>query len=281
MVDDARGRVGGRHEPRRSPGAARDPAGRGAGPAGRRAVAAGRQLPRPVPPGGGAGAGSGARRHHRGGAELLLGPRSCSRSCPRPRAREELWLVESGIGARIGLPKFGISGSFGHKSVAGVKYETADSAALKSSLKQLDTLGQISFGSSKGWSMSSTWDEPMYFAYRVQSFQPPSCASYMNDLPEVDGKVLFTGVSSGARPSRSRARTPASRSCDTSARSCGSRGTAWSPRQRRWSRGSRTRSSASIPCRRPPEGPAYLARVRMYVDRATIEAAAAETKSLK
>lgn len=255
-----------------------------------------------------------------------VGPSSCSealvfKSVSAAETRTELWMIDSGIGARLGLPQFGLSASLGHKSLAGLSYEvteklivddglaeleacclrspetctteyvaevwkgtgslhrmTSSSAAIKTSLRQLDQLGQIDFGGTKGWTAASEWSEPMYFAYRTQAFQRPSCQSFMNDLPERDGQMLFTGVSERV-PSEQDARRNAREDARAQvARYLGEQVTI---------RGDVVFTSAdalvsgvkdSLTCLdealETPEGPHYLARVRMYVDGAALDAAA-------
>lgn len=256
-----------------------------------------------------------------------LAPSSCSEalvfeSVPAAEVREELWIVETGIGVRIGLPAMNIGGSWGHRSVAGVSYAlvdklvvdgglaaleeccvrrpdqcsdryvsevwrgtgaihrlTADAKTLKTTLQQLESAGHVAFGTTKGWSMASTWDQPMYFAYRVQAFQVPSCEAYMNDLPEVEGQLRFTGVSE---------RMPSEQAAREGARADAKRQVVQYLGEEIRISGDRVESTAeavisgvkdALTCLDPvtptPEGPAYLARVRMIVDPAKLQAAAA------
>lgn len=260
-----------------------------------------------------------------------VGPSSCTealvfKKVPASESREELWMVDSGVGARLGLPQFGIQIGGGTRSIAGIQYQvteklivdgglqeleicclrspekctdryiseywlgtgalhrmTSTDAAIKTSLKTLDKLGKIDFGATKGWSMASKWEQPMYFAYRTSAFQAPSCESYMNDLPEVDGKVLFTGVSQ-----RVLSEQDARRDAQTDARQQVVR---YLGEELKIS-GDQITSSAeallsgvkdSLTCLDPigktPEGPSYLARVRMYVDREKLDAAMQEIQS--
>lgn len=262
-----------------------------------------------------------------------VAPSSCSEALvfetvPATESREELWLVQSGIGMRLGLPQLGLSASFGQKSLAGISYVvteklvvtggleeleacclrspekctdryvseywrgtgkisrlTADDAGLKASVRGLEQAGKIDFANTRGWSMASTWDQPMYFAYRVQGFQAPSCQSYMNDLPDLPNKVLFTGVSR---------RLASEQQAREDARSDARMQVVKYLGEELKIEGDRVVASAeavvsgvkdSLVCLDPvaatPEGPSYLARVRMYVDREKLDVAMAEIRSAK
>lgn len=242
------------------------------------------------------------------------------RSVPATESRDELWVVDSGVGARLGLPRFGIQGGAHHKAFAGLQYTIADKlivaggmaeveacclrspdrctdryiaeywrgtgsihrlqssdSALKSSLKALDKLGQIDFGSTKGWSSASVWDEPMYFAYRVERLQLPSCEVFMNDLPQVEGQVLFTGVSqrlASEQAAREDARADARKQV---VRYLGEHFTLEGDevvrRAEALVRGVKDDLTCLDAPTDSPEGPRYLARVRMYVDAGKLEGA--------
>lgn len=260
-----------------------------------------------------------------------VGPSSCSealvfKSVASTESREELWMLDSGIGARLGLPQFGVQIGGGSKSIAGIQYQvteklivdggldaleqcclrspekctdryiseywlgtgklhrmTSTDAAVKTSLKALDKVGKIDFGGTKGWSMASSWDQPMYFAYRTSAFQAPSCESYMNDLPEIEGKVLFTGVSQ-----RVLSEQDARRDAQTDARQQVVR---FLGEELKIADDKITTSAEALlsgvkdsltcldPVGKTPEGPSYLARVRMYVDKDKIDAAMQEIQS--
>lgn len=260
-----------------------------------------------------------------------VAPSSCSdalvfRAVAAVETREELWMVETGIGARVGLPALNVGGSWGTRSVAGISYQlvdklvldggldaleeccvrnpescsdryvaeawrgtgaihrvTSDSKALKTTLQQLDQLGRVAFGSTKGWTMASTWDEPMYFAYRVQTFQIPSCESYMNNLPEVDGQVRFTGVSrrlaseqAAREDARNDARVQVVRYLGEELHVSGDQVTSSAEAVLS---GVKDTLTCLDPVTETPDGPAYLARVRMYVPRAQLEGAAAPMRT--
>ncbi|NCG19179.1 MAG: hypothetical protein GWP91_09215, partial [Rhodobacterales bacterium] len=118
-----------------------------------------------------------------------------------------------------------------------------------------------------------------------QSFQIPQCQPFMNSLPEVKGKVLFSGVSerqSSEKQARSDARS------DARVQVVKYLGEALHIQ------GDQVVSSAeallsgvkdSLTCLDPvldtPEGPHYLARVRMYVDADRLDSAMSEMKSGK
>jgi len=238
-------------------------------------------------------------------------------------AREELWMVDSGIGARLGLPQFGVKIGGSTKSMAGIQYDIADklvvdgglaeleacclrspdkctdryiaeywrgtgslykmvasNAAMKSTLKYLDKLGKIDFGTAKGWSSSSEWTEPQYFAYRVQRFQLPSCESYMNDLQEVEGKVLFTGVSKRL-PSEQEARRDARNDARQQlVRYIGEEFSIEGDEVVSHAEALISGVKDGLTCidepQSTPEGPQYLARVRMYVDSEAVDAVVAD-----
>jgi hypothetical protein len=243
---------------------------------------------------------------------------------PSSESREELWMMDSGAGATVGLPQFGIKIGGGTKSMAGIRYtiqdklivepdsikklesccmrnpekctdryiaeywrgvgalhrSTGTDAALKTSLKALDKVGKIDFGVDKGWTMSSKWEEPQYFAYRVQRFQLPSCQSYMNDLPEVEGKLLFAGVSARSAneqtarmDARNDARQQLVRYLGEEFKITGDQVTSSAEALISRVKDGLTCLDEPTPS---PEGPQYLARVVMYVDAAGVEAAAKE-----
>jgi len=238
-------------------------------------------------------------------------------------SREELWVVESGIGARLGLPRFGLTVGNQSRSFAGLTYEITDKlivkggmaeveacclrspdkctdryiaeywrgtgalhkmsssdSALKSSLKALDKLGKIDFSNTKGWSSASTWSDPMYFAYRVERLQLPSCEAYMNDLGEVKGKVLFTGVSQRV-PSEQEARKDARDDARQQVvRYIGEEfsieGDEVVQRAEALVSGIKDGLTCLDEPQATPEGPYYLARVRMYVDAERLDAVVKE-----
>ncbi|HHO51067.1 MAG TPA: hypothetical protein ENK18_09410 [Deltaproteobacteria bacterium] len=259
-----------------------------------------------------------------------VGPSSCTDALQfvtvdANEQREELWRVKSGVGARLGLPTFGVQIGGGSLSMAGLRYEiteklivdggleelelcclrspekctdryiseywvgtgtlhklSSSNGAIKTSLKQLDKLGKIDFGATKGWTVASSWSEPMYFAYRTSAFQAPSCESYMNDLPEEEDRVLFTGVSEqlmseqrARRDAQEDARQQVVRYLGEELRIEG---------DEIYSRAEALLSGVkdSLTCidtRDTPEGPSYLARVRMYVDAGALDEAMAGVES--
>jgi len=240
--------------------------------------------------------------------------------------RSAMWLVNSGVGARIGLPQFGIKIGVDHKSLAGLEYDIekklildtgvaelekccvqspdkctgeyisefwrgtgkmwrmdGTDAGLKASLKGLEKLGGIDFSATKGWSAASDWDKPMYFAYRTQAFQLPECKAYMDNMPEKKGRVMFAGVSK---------RTASEQEARTNARNDARMQVVKYLGEDIKIEGDTIVTSAeallsgvkdSLTCMDPeletPEGPHYLARVRMYVDKERLDAALSEIKS--
>ncbi len=260
-----------------------------------------------------------------------VGPSSCSealtfKSVAANESREELWLVDAGVGATIGLPQFGVSVGGGAKSIAGVNYQltdklvvdgglkqleecclrspekctdryvsevwrgggkihrvTATDAGIKTSLKALDKLGKIDFATTKGWTMASNWGENMYFAYRTSAFQAPSCQSYMNDLPELDGKVLFTGVSRRVLSEQEARRDAQSDARQQLVKYLGEEykitGDVVATQAEALVAGIKDSLTCLDPVETTPEGPSYLARVRMYVDRAAVEEAMSAMQS--
>ncbi|NCG22384.1 MAG: hypothetical protein GWP91_25490, partial [Rhodobacterales bacterium] len=47
---------------------------------------------------------------------------------------------------------------------------TGSDSGIKASIKAIEKTGTIDYANTKGWSSASSWTEPMYFAYRTQSF---------------------------------------------------------------------------------------------------------------
>lgn len=246
-----------------------------------------------------------------------VGPSSCSeelifKTVKAAEVRKELWMVDSGVGAQVGLPTFGLQMGGKTKSMAGLNYTVKDklivdgglkqleecclrapdkctdryisefwrgvgsihrlnssSKGLKVALKQLDQTGQVDFSNAESWSVGSSWNEPMYFAYRVQSLQLPSCKNYMNDLPEQKGMVLFTGVSErvlseqkARRDARSDARQQAVQYLGEYFEIKGDKAISHAEGVIKGVKDSLTCMDDTID---GPEGPQYLARVRMYV----------------
>lgn len=260
-----------------------------------------------------------------------VGPSSCSealtfKTVAANESREELWLLDAGVGATIGLPQFGVSIGGSAKSIAGVKYQLVDKlvvdgglkaleecclrspekctdryvsevwrgggevhrmtgteSGVKTSLKYLDKLGKIDFATTKGWTMASTWGTDMYFAYRTSTFQAPSCQSYMNDLPDVEGKLLFTGVSRRVLSEQEARRDAQDDARQQLVKYLGEEykitGDVVATRAEALVSGIKDALTCTDPTEQTPEGPAYLARVRMYVDKAAVEAAVAEMQT--
>lgn len=159
---------------------------------------------------------------------------------------------------------------------------SSSNGAIKTSLKQLDKLGKIDFGATKGWTTASSWGEPMYFAYRTSAFQPPSCESYMNDLPEEEDRVLFTGVSEQLLSEQKARRSAQEDARQQVVRYLGEEfrieGDEVYTRAEALLSGVKD-ALTCIDTRDTPEGPGYLARVRMYVDAAALDEAMAGVES--
>ncbi len=74
-----------------------------------------------------------------------VAPSSCTealrfKSVPSSEAREELWMLDSGAGATVGLPEFGIRIGGTTKSIAGIQYTLQDKLIVyTSSLKAFET----------------------------------------------------------------------------------------------------------------------------------------------
>jgi len=259
-----------------------------------------------------------------------VGGSSCSdkltfKTVTASEVRKEVWVVDAGVAANVGLPFFKLGGDFGHKGIAGLDYKVthklivsgghkeleecclrtpeactdvyiseywqgtgalhraaSSGGGLKGIVKGLEKNGGVDFSSSSGWNTASEWTEPMYFAYRTASFQTPSCESYMNNLPDDPERVLFTGVSArvaseqaARRDARDDARRQLVEYLGTEYQLVGDEAF--------------THAEAlisgvkdSLTCLDAPqasaEGPRHLARVRMYVDSAKVDAAMAELK---
>jgi len=157
-------------------------------------------------------------------------------------------------------------------------------ANLKASIKKLEKVGSLDFGTQKGWSQASEWNDPMYFAYRAVTFQKPSCQSHMNNLPEVEGQVLFTGVSARSeseqkarRDARDDARMQVAEYLGTHYELVGDEALAQAV-------AIMSGVKDSLVClddvAETPDGPSYLARVRMYVATEELDAGRLQTESL-
>lgn len=260
-----------------------------------------------------------------------VGPSSCSsalsfKSVAATETRSELWLLDAGIGASVGLPQFGISVGGGGKSIAGIDYQLVDKlvvdggledleecclkspekctdryvsevwrgpgklhritgsdSGIKTSLKALDKLGRIDFSTNKSWTMSSSWTPDMYFAYRTAVFQPPTCKSYMDDLKEVEGKLLFTGVSRRVLSEQEARRDAQDDARQQVVKYLGENykitGDIVATSAEALVSGIKDALTCTDPVETTPEGPSYLARVRMYVDKAAVDAAMTEMTS--
>ena len=239
--------------------------------------------------------------------------------------RKEVWVVDAGVAANIGLPFFKLGGDFGHKGIAGLDYKVTEKlivsgghqpleecclrtpeactdvyiseywlgtgalhraassgGGLKSIVKGLEKNGLVDFSSSSGWNTASEWTEPMYFAYRTASFQQPSCECYMNNLPDDPKRVLFTGVSAregseqaARRDARDDARRQLVEYLGTEYQLVGDSAYTHAEALISGVKDSLTCLDDTVAT---AEGPRHLARVRMYVDRARVDAAMAELK---
>lgn len=146
---------------------------------------------------------------------------------------------------------------------------------MKAALRAIPTLASAGFNSQKGWNRGSEWPESMYFAYRTNTLMIPSCKAYMNDLPEIEHKILFTGVS-GRKASEQEARRDARD--DATQQLVRYLGQEYSIDES----GARSTASAlvkgikdSLTCLDPVEdtidGSRYLARIRMYVNQEKLQ----------
>ncbi|TNE90824.1 MAG: hypothetical protein EP330_07270 [Deltaproteobacteria bacterium] len=71
-----------------------------------------------------------------------------------------------------------------------------DKVGVKALLKSLGKAnGQIGLSSNSNFSQATSWDEPMYFAYRTTKLELPTCEDYLEKHPPGDDWVSFTGVS--------------------------------------------------------------------------------------
>ena len=145
----------------------------------------------------------------------------------------------------------------------------SSSKGLKAALRAVPTLASAGFNDQAGWNRGSEWPASMYFAYRTNTLMIPSCKAYMNDLPEIDGKVLFSGVSSRVESEQAARRDARDDATQQLVRYLGQE---YSIDEA----GARSTASAlvkgikdSLTCLDAVEdtvdGPRYLARVRMYV----------------
>lgn len=168
------------------------------------------------------------------------------------------------------------------QGVGSVYRLTQSNAAITAAVKQLQQLGQAQFKNSSSWQMQSEWATPQWFAYRTQKLRVPSCEEFMNSSPELADKVRFTGVSEFLRSesaSRSAARDDARKQVVEYL------GTEFQIVQNDAIKVAEAVISGvkdDLTCVQKggdPTGPAYLARTRLYVDKARLEAAAADMRS--
>jgi hypothetical protein len=69
-------------------------------------------------------------------------------------------------------------------------------AAIKATLKELQgNGGAVDFSVSKGFNMESSWDEPMFFAYRTEKLKLQTCAEFLRDNQPDGNARFFVGVS--------------------------------------------------------------------------------------
>jgi hypothetical protein len=147
----------------------------------------------------------------------------------------------------------------------------SSSKGIKAALRALPTVASAGFDDQSGWNRGSEWPSSMYFAYRTNTLMIPSCKAYMNDLPELEGKELFTGVSSRAESEQAARRDARDDATQQLVRYLGQEYSIDED-------GARSTASAlvkgikdSLTCMDAVEdtvdGARYLARVRMYVNK--------------
>jgi hypothetical protein len=148
-------------------------------------------------------------------------------------------------------------------------------AGLKPVVRQLEGTGSLDFSTGSGFTMASEWSQPQYFAYKTTAFQLPSCQSYMNSLPEEDGLVLFSGVSErteSEQEARRQARDDARRQVvEYLGQEYSIMGDQAISRAEAVISGVKDSLTCLDPVIESTAGPRYLARVRMYVERAELE----------
>lgn len=154
-------------------------------------------------------------------------------------------------------------------------------ANLRINVKQLERVGRVDFGNTQGWSMQNNWNNA-FFAYRTQAVRIPSCEEFMNNSPELDDKVRFTGVSkllpaeqTARRDARDDARQQLVEFLGSEYRLVGDQAL-------RTAEALISGIKDDLTCvdqRAEPTGPHYLARVRMYVDKSAVDAATATMRS--
>jgi hypothetical protein len=143
------------------------------------------------------------------------------------------------------------------------------SKGLKAAFRAIPTLASVGFSDQQGWNRGSEWPESMYFAYRTSTLMIPSCKAYMNDLPAVEGKVLFSGISArkaSEQEARRDARDDATQQLvrylgqEYSIDEAGARSTASA-----MVKGIKDSLTCLDAVEDTVDGPRHLARVRMYV----------------
>jgi hypothetical protein len=162
------------------------------------------------------------------------------------------------------------------KGTARIHRMVSSKSGLKPIIKQLEQVGSVDFTNSRGFSMSSEWSEPQYFAYRTVPFQIPRCDSYMNSLEERDGMVLFSGVSGRSeseQDARRDARDDARRQvAEYLGQTFSIQGDVALSNAESLISGVKDSLTCLDPVMESASGPRYLARVRMYASSDDLQA---------
>lgn len=140
---------------------------------------------------------------------------------------------------------------------------------VKAALRLLPQVTSAGFHSESGWNRGSEWPEDMFFAFRMNTLSLPSCKAYMNDLSEVEGKVLFTGISARVESEQMARRDARDDATQQLVRYLGSNykisGDSVEATAASYVKGIKDSLTCLDDIQETVEGPMYLARVRMYV----------------
>ena len=155
-------------------------------------------------------------------------------------------------------------------------------ASLTAAVKKLESAGSVDFKNATSWQMQSEWATPQWFAYRTQRLRVPSCEEFMNSSPELADKVRFTGVSERDRTeqaARSDARDDARKQV---VEFLGTEYQIVQGEAYKVAEGVTSGLKDDLTCVEKggdATGPTYLARTRLYVDKARLDSAVASMHS--
>ncbi len=157
-------------------------------------------------------------------------------------------------------------------------------AGLKPIVRQLEGTGSLDFSTGSGFSMSSEWAQPQFFAYKTSAFQIPACDSYIGALPDEAGQMLFKGVynrNESERDARRDARDDARRQIvEYLGQEYSIVGDEALSRAEAVISGAREAVTCLDPNIESASGPRYLARTAMYVSASALEGGTAGNETM-